>query len=281
MEQENLQVDEEMMNDEPQNETPEDGILQEQTEEQQPLEQHEQPEDEHEEEPMFTSAQMQAEVDRVLQKRLQGLKSKEQERLEPYMQLADVLRQGAGLNVEDPRQLTQIVKGLFEENGVEFKEQPQGLPQREQEILGSADAQNDIELGIDYVLECLENYEQTPPMDFREIKRAQELAEFASNFFAASALEEKGIKANKVLQDPEFQKFAAKYRSDIPITEIYADFQKLNGQQPKQPKSTGSVKGQGKTGETFFTQQQVAAMTREEIKKNFDVIERSKKHWYK
>ena len=39
------------------------------------------------------------------------------------------------------------------------------------------------------------------------------------------------------------------------------------------------VKGSGKTNDLFFTKDQVAAMSRDEIRKNFDAIERSRKKW--
>ena len=61
--------------------------------------------------------------------------------------------------------------------------------------------------------------------------------------------------------------------------EIYTDFKKVSGEMPRAPKSTGSVKGSGKTNDRFFTRDQVAAMSRDEIRKNFDVIERSRKKW--
>jgi hypothetical protein len=42
--------------------------------------------------------------------------------------------------------------------------------------------------------------------------------------------------------------------------------------------STGSVKSSGKTG-TFFTREQVAAMSRDEIRENYTAIKESEKHW--
>jgi len=42
--------------------------------------------------------------------------------------------------------------------------------------------------------------------------------------------------------------------------------------------STGSVKGQGKSG-AFFTREQVANMSREEIQSNYNAIKESEKHW--
>jgi hypothetical protein len=42
--------------------------------------------------------------------------------------------------------------------------------------------------------------------------------------------------------------------------------------------STGSVKGQGKTG-SYFTREQVAAMSREEIRENYAAIKESEKRW--
>jgi hypothetical protein len=40
----------------------------------------------------------------------------------------------------------------------------------------------------------------------------------------------------------------------------------------------GSVKGQGKT-QTFFTREQVANMSREEIRANYAAIKESEKRW--
>ena len=42
--------------------------------------------------------------------------------------------------------------------------------------------------------------------------------------------------------------------------------------------STGSVKGQAKSG-AFFTREQVANMSREEIRTNYNAIKESEKHW--
>jgi len=42
--------------------------------------------------------------------------------------------------------------------------------------------------------------------------------------------------------------------------------------------STGSAKGQGKSG-TFFTRDQVAQMSREEIRSNYAAIKESEKRW--
>ena len=168
---------------------------------------------------------------------------------------------------------------MFEQNGVKIESQKPGLQQREQTILGEADAQDDIELGIDYVLEKLDMYQASPPQDFREIARAKDLADFASKYFAAKELEKQGVNATEVLGNKNFQAFAARYRADVPITEIYTDFKKVNGEMPRAPKSTGSVKGSGRTNDLFFTKDQVAAMSRDEIRKNFDAIERSRKKW--
>lgn len=229
--------------------------------------------------PLYTREQMQTELNRIAQKERERGKRQTEAQYADYLQMADIIRQGAGVDVVDPKQLNNMLLQMFEQNGVKIEPQKPVLQQREQTILGEADAQDDIELGIDYVLEKLDMYQASPPQDFREIARAKDLADFASKYFAAKELEKRGVNATEVLGNKDFQAFAARYRSDVPITEIYTDFKKVNGEMPRAPKSTGSVKGSGKTNDLFFTKDQVAAMSRDEIRKNFDVIERSRKKW--
>ena len=228
---------------------------------------------------MYTQEQMQAELNRIVKKERERGKRNAEAQYADYLQMADIIRQGAGIDVTDPKQLNTMLLQMFEQNGVKIESQKPGLQQREQTILGEADAQDDIELGIDYVLEKLDMYQASPPQDFREIARAKDLADFASKYFAAKELEKQGVNATEVLGNKNFQAFAARYRADVPITEIYTDFKKVNGEMPRAPKSTGSVKGSGKTNDLFFTKDQVAAMSRDEIRKNFDAIERSRKKW--
>lgn len=229
--------------------------------------------------PMYTREQMQEEINRIAQKERERGKRQTEAQYADYLQMADIIRQGAGIDVADPKQLNSMLLQMFEQNGVKIEPQKPALQQREQTILGEADARDDIELGIDYVLQRLDMYQASPPQDFREIARAKDLADFASKYFAAKELEKQGVNAAEVLGNKNFQAFAARYRADVPITEIYTDFKKVNGEMPRAPKSTGSVKGSGKTNDLFFTKDQVAAMSRDEIRKNFDAIERSRKKW--
>jgi len=57
-----------------------------------------------------------------------------------------------------------------------------------------------------------------------------------------------------------------------------AQEQAAQANQANADSSTGSVKGQGKTG-SYFTREQVAAMSREEIRTNYDSIKESEKRW--
>lgn len=231
-------------------------------------------------EPMYTQEQMQAELNRLAKRERERGRKKAEEAYAPYLDLADMIRQGAGIESDDPDNLVKSVREMFEQNGIQLRERERAVPEREQQILGEADAKDDIAMGIDYVLEKLDEYEQAPPQDFRETKRATDLARFASHYFAAQALEKQGVKAREVLGDKNFQSFAAKYRDDIPITEIYSDYKKLTGQQQASPKSTGSVKGQGNKQEgQHFTLEQARGMSRAEIRKHFDELDRSMSKW--
>ena len=99
--------------------------------------------------PMYTQEQMQAELNRIAQKERERGKRNAEAQYADYLQMADIIRQGAGIDVTDPKQLNTMLLQMFEQNGVKIEPQKPGLQQREQTILGEADAQDDIELGID------------------------------------------------------------------------------------------------------------------------------------
>lgn len=62
------------------------------------------------------------------------------------------------------------------------------------------------------------------------------------------------------------------------LRQIQAQDQAAQANQANADSSTGSVKGQGKT-QTFFTREQVANMSREEIRANYAAIKESEKRW--
>ena len=62
------------------------------------------------------------------------------------------------------------------------------------------------------------------------------------------------------------------------IAKLEQQFQTQQANQKNAESSTGSVKTSGKPT-TFFTREQVEAMTTEEVYRNYDAIMESKKHW--
>lgn len=62
------------------------------------------------------------------------------------------------------------------------------------------------------------------------------------------------------------------------LKQMQAQNQATQANQANADSSTGSVKGQGRT-QTFFTREQVANMSREEIQANYTVIKESEKRW--
>lgn len=62
------------------------------------------------------------------------------------------------------------------------------------------------------------------------------------------------------------------------LSKLEQQFQTQQANQKNAESSTGSVKSSGKPA-TFFTREQVEAMTTDEVYKNYDAIMESKKHW--
>lgn len=100
------------------------------------------------------------------------------------------------------------------------------------------------------------------------------------------------VDLNKLIQDEGFQLFAdGKVEKKIPLAEIYEGYVKIVGEFEKQAQkkatqilankkaSPGSLSSTNVGGEGFFTREQVAKMSSEEISKNYDKIREDMKRW--
>jgi len=227
----------------------------------------------------YTRVELQAELDRVAKQERERGKRQTEKEYAPFKDLAEIVQQGAGLEVNDPSELSKVLRQAFEQQGVKFPEKKAELNQREQSVLGRADAEETVKNGLDYVMDELKEFEKKQPQTQREIEYMNTLMDYASVQMAAKDLESKGIDSKKIFADRDFQEFAKDFRTDIPLSRIYEKWQKSKGEKPTAPESTGSVKGAGKTNDTYFTLDQVKSMSRDEIHKNFKSIEKSRKQW--
>lgn len=155
-----------------------------------------------------------------------------------YGDLEEVLRANSGK--EDIGEITSDLRKVAERKGITIPERPK-YNERDIETLAHADAAEIIRGGFEEVVEETDRLAAigVANMTARDKAMFRELAEYRQNAERANALSAIGV-TEDVYNSAEFQEFAAQYRSDIPITKVYEQYQKM---QPKKDiKPMGSMK---------------------------------------
>lgn len=153
-----------------------------------------------------------------------------------YGPLENVLRAGTGK--ESVEELTDTFTEFYRGKGIEI---PERENTRDIEVLARADAEDIISGGYEEVVEEVERLSRKgiANMTVREKMMFKTLAEHRQNIERGNELSSIGV-TEDIYNSKEFKDFANKYKSDIPITEIYQDFTKL--QPKKEHKIMGSMK---------------------------------------
>ncbi len=195
-----------------------------------------------------------------------------------YGPLENVLRAGTG--EENVEGMTNTLEKFYRGKGVEI---PEIENTRDTEVLARADAEDIISGGYEEVVEEVERLSRKgiANMTAREKMMFKTLAEHRQNTERANELSSIGV-TEDIYNSKEFKDFANKYRSDIPIKEIYEDFTKL--QPKKEHKIAGSMKNEAKdTGvKDFYTYEEAIRIPRSELDKNpklYKAIQESMQKW--
>ena len=156
-----------------------------------------------------------------------------------YGGLIDVLKAGAGID-GTVKEMTEQLKGFYGERGVEFKKEPTYSP-KDMEVLARAEAEDVINMGYEDVVEEINRYadigiENLTP---REKATLKILAEHQEKLEKSKELERIGVKSD-VYNSDGFKAFASMFRSDVPITKVYEEYNKT--QPKKEIKTMGSMK---------------------------------------
>ena len=221
--------------------------------------------DSEEEVPEYTKSQ----VKKMMEKRLGRMSNSYQKKEE---RLLSVLKAG-GFEGNNLDELTEELISNYKEEGIEipeYRSNSNGLSDREQEALAKLDAEEIIEMG-DLAMEnrFAELYEK-PNRTLREEKEMEAIGREASLKNARKELTKLGLDAEKMLNDDKFIEFASEMSSDVSIGKIVKYYQKINGDLPQKPKSTGSVKSKGSNSavKDFYTPEEAQQFTRKELDEN-------------
>lgn len=113
-----------------------------------------------------------------------------------------------------------------------------------------------------------------------EAKNRQDIDEFESKYNMNDAQ----VKA--LLDDDKFKDYAYGKLGKMPLTKIYEGYQKFypspaqeKQQEKRNPDSVGGLGGNPQNEQGYYTMAQIRSMSREEIKKNYDLVSKSQAYW--
>ncbi len=230
----------------------------------------------------------QEDVNRVVSQekaRLERKYRKEQEsKQNRFNQLENVLR--AGLELSDEDDVLSKVTDFYKDQGVNIPETKSNINKRDAQILGESDAQELIDVSDDVEIEARAN--ELAVKQKQGKTSAREDAEFFKlGEYLTSKLDEKELKSNgidtSILQDKEFKEFATKFNRNMKISEIYEMWEKINGDNPKKPASTGSSKSTTPDNQIkeYYTPEEVDKLSSKDLDNPiiFKKVRESMKRW--
>ena len=198
------------------------------------------------------------------------------DKLANYEETESILK--AGLGTKDIIESNQKMREFYKEQGVDIPtyQQPK-YSDDDERALGELEASKIIKLGYDEMEE-----------------EANRLAEIGTNnmtvrdkaMFTALTKELKIQKDRKellkigapkeILEDFNFRQFSDKFTREVPMQDIYDMYQKFNNKEPKKYDQIGSLKNNKEPiKRDYYSNEEIAKMSPEEIRKNFDIIRKS------
>lgn len=229
----------------------------------------------------------QEDLDRVVSQEKARLERKyrkeEESKLSRSKQLESVLR--AGLDLSDDDDVLSKVKDFYKQQGIDIPDN-RSVNKKDAEILGVADAQEIIDTFDDTEIEARANElaekQSKGKTSARENAEFFKLGEYLTSKLKEKELETSGIDVS-ILQDKIFKEFANKFNSNMKISEIYELWEKVNGNNPKKPVSTGSSKSTVPDNQIkeYYTQEEVDKLSSKDLDNPtiFKRVRESMKRW--
>lgn len=223
----------------------------------------------------------QEEVDAIVGKRIARKEAKIRKEYDrQYGELTEVLMAGTGKQNVD--ELTDTFRDFYTKKGVPIKQKPT-YSDHDIEVLAGAEADEIIRSGFDEVVEEVDRLTNlgAENMTAREKALFRKLATHRQNTERGMELTKLGV-SESVYNSDEFKNFAARYKDNIPITDIYEDYRKIT---KKEFKNMGSMKNNisaDSTVKDFYTRDEALRFTKKDFDNNpalFAAVERSMMKW--
>lgn len=224
----------------------------------------------------------QEEVDAIVGKSKARATAKVRKEFErKYGNLEEVLKAGTGK--DSVEEMTDTFTKFYEGKGIKIRKEPD-YTDKDIEVLAKADAADIINLGYDDVVDEVDRLADLGVKNMTPRERAyfQVLAEHRQNSERQNELSKIGV-TEAVYNSKEFKDFASMFRSDIPIVEIYKQYNK--SQPKKEIKPMGSMTNKTSedgTVKDFYTRDEALQFTKADFDKNpalFKAVQESMLRW--
>lgn len=217
-------------------------------------------------------------INNLLPKKIEREKRKMEkqysDKLAKYEETDSILK--AGLGTKDISESNQRMREFYKEQGIDIPAYSKPRYSDEDEkILGQAEASKIIDLGFEEMQEEANRLAAigVDKMTPREKVIFNTLADELTHQKQVKELAKLGVK-EEILNDSEFKEFASQFNSKTPIKNVYEMYTKIKPQ--KKYEQIGSMKNiKEHVQKDYYSNEEIAKMSPEEIRKNWDVIRKS------
>lgn len=217
-------------------------------------------------------------LNNILPKKIEREKSKIErkyrEEIAKYEETESILKKGFG--AKDISDANKKMRDFYKEQGIEIPEyQKPKYSEEDEKILGKAEASKIIDLGYDEMQEEANRLAEIglDKMTSRQKVMFNTLVEELTHQKQIKELAELGVKED-ILNNSDFKEFASQFNSKTPIKNVYDMYTKIKPQ--KKYEQIGSMKSiKEPVQKDYYSNEEIAKMSPEEIRKNWDVIRKS------
>lgn len=215
-------------------------------------------------------------------KRLAREQKKHDKELLKYKELSRIVESGLGVNSIDDA-ISQT-KSFYADQGVEIPDVSNPIREREERILGKADAEDISELGYEEMEAEANRLASIPKRSVREQETFNTLCQKLTQINDEQKLISKGVDS-KILQDDDFQKFRSQFNYNVAIDDIYSMYNKVTGKIREVPASPGSAKTVTPIEQIkdYISPEDFDKLTEEQLNdpKVMAIVDKSRRSWYK
>lgn len=224
-----------------------------------------------------TDEELNSIVDKRVARKMSKLEREYESKYADYKDTEAVLN--AGLGTSNIKEANERMREYYQNEGIKMPERAvPSYSEREVRILAEAEANEFIEDGYDSMLNEANRLASIGYANMNEREKIifTKLGDELTKVNDKQELKKIGAK-EELLKDENFISFRKKFNSNTPIKDVYELYKE---KQPKQKVETpGSMKNTSSGPKTFISEEEYDKMSREEVRANLDLIEKSMSKW--